>query len=368
MTESIATAALSGTPFPLPARGTAADVTACIGSTPLIRLGALSERTGCEILGKAEFMNPGGSLKDRAALGIVEAAEADGSLRPGGVICEGTAGNTGIGLALVAGARGYRTAIIIPETQTEEKKQSLRMAGAELIEVPAVPYRDPNNYVHVSERLAVHLGAELPAGAIWARQFDNTANAAFHERTTGPEIWAQTGGRIDSFVASVGTGGTIAGVSRALKARSESVRVVVADPPGSALHSWVQTGELMAEGSSITEGIGQGRVTGNLARARIDDSYQIPDSEAVPLIFELIGTEGLVMGPSTGTNLAGALREAERLGPGHTIVTVLCDQGARYRSKLFDPERLRGFGLPVPTWLEGGGALPVSRAALLSTG
>ncbi|MEC9177229.1 MAG: cysteine synthase A [Pseudomonadota bacterium] len=322
-----------------------------IGNTPLIKLRAASARTGCTILGKAEFLNPGGSVKDRAARAIIEAAEARGELRPGGVIVEGTAGNTGIGLALVANARGYRTVIVMPETQSQEKKDMLRLCGADLRLVPALPYRDPGNYVRVSERLAAELAASEPHGAIWANQFDNTANMDAHVRTTGPEIWAQTAGKVDGFVAAVGTGGTLAGTGLALKERNKDVVVALADPMGSAIYNYYQNGELKAEGGSISEGIGQGRITQNLAPAPIDTQFQISDQEALPLVFDLLRHEGLVMGGSTAINIAGAIRLAEQLGPGHTIVTILCDLGHRYQSKLYNPAFLREKGLPVPEWL-----------------
>jgi cysteine synthase A len=324
-----------------------------IGNTLLIRLRRLSELTGCELLGKAEFLNPGGSVKDRAALAIVLDAERRGALAPGGVIVEGTAGNTGIGLTLVGNARGYRTVIVIPETQSQEKKDALRLAGATLYEVPAVPYRNPDNYVHVAERLAASLARTEPAGAIWARQFDNVANREGHRETTGPEIWRQTGGRVDGFVCAVGTGGTLAGVAAALRERKPSVKIGLADPPGAALHAYFTTGTLRAEGSSITEGIGQGRVTANLEGLAVDHAWQIPDAETVQTVFDLVADEGLVLGSSSGINVAGAVRMARALGPGHVIVTILCDSGTRYASRLFNPEFLRSRGLPVPRWLEG---------------
>ncbi|SEQ00959.1 cysteine synthase A [Faunimonas pinastri] len=323
-----------------------------IGNTPLIRLNRASELTGCEILGKAEFLNPGQSVKDRAALWIVRQAERDGSLRPGGTIVEGTAGNTGIGITLVAMARGYRSVIVMPDTQSEEKKQALRLGGADLIEVPAVPYKNPNNYVRVSERLARHLAAKDPNGAIWANQFDNTANREAHIETTGPEIWEQTDGRIDGFICSVGTGGTLAGNAIYLKGQNPAIKIGVADPPGSAIYNWYAHGNLKAEGSSVTEGIGQGRITANLEGAPVDLAYEIPDSESIPLIFDLLREEGLSVGGSTGVNVAGAIRMARDLGPGHTIVTILCDYGTRYASKLFNPEFLRSKDLLVPDWLD----------------
>jgi cysteine synthase A len=323
-----------------------------IGNTPLIKLVRASEATGCTILGKAEFMNPGQSVKDRAALFIIQDAVRRGTLRPGGVIVEGTAGNTGIGLALVANALGFRTVIVIPDTQSQEKKDMLRLCGAELVEVPAVPYSNPNNYVKLSGRLAEQLAKTEPNGAIWANQFDNVANRHGHIETTGPEIWQQTGGKIDGFVCAVGTGGTLAGVGMALKARNPDIRIALADPMGAALYSYYTTGQLKAEGSSITEGIGQGRITRNLEGAPVDVAYQIPDEEAVPIIFDLLDHEGLCMGGSTGINVAGAIRLAKELGPGHTIVTVLCDYGTRYQSKLFNPDFLRSKGLPVPARFE----------------
>jgi len=322
-----------------------------IGNTPLIRLRRASEATGCTILGKAEFLNPGGSVKDRAALGIVLDAEAKGQIRPGGVIVEGTAGNTGIGLALVGNVRGYRTVIVIPDTQSQEKKDMLRLCGADLREVPAVPYKDPNNYVHVSERLARELAETEPNGVIWANQFDNVANRRNHYETTGPEIWRQTDGKVDAFVCSVGTGGTLAGVAMALKERRPAVRVAIADPMGAALYHYYKHGELRAEGSSITEGIGQGRVTRNLEGVPIDDAYQITDEEALPYIFDLLRYEGLCLGGSSGINVAGAVRLARDLGPGHVVVTVLADYGTRYLSRLFNPAFLKSKDLPYPDWL-----------------
>jgi cysteine synthase A len=324
-----------------------------IGQTPLIRLRKASEITGCEILGKAEFLNPGGSVKDRAALAIIEDAEAKGLIRPGGTIVEGTAGNTGIGLALVGNARGYRTVIVMPETQSQEKKDFIRLIGAELRLVSPAPYSDPGNYVHVSDRLAQELNRTEPNGAVWANQFDNTANREGHRRTTGPEIWADTGGRIDAFTCAVGTGGTIAGVAMALKERDPKVRIVVADPMGASLFSYYKTGKLQAEGSSITEGIGTSRITANLAGAPIDDAVQVRDEEALPVIFDLVKEEGLVLGGSSGINVAGAIQIARELGPGHRIVTILCDGGARYQSKLFNADFLKSKGLPVPSWMAG---------------
>ncbi|MBE1203876.1 cysteine synthase A [Aminobacter carboxidus] len=323
-----------------------------IGNTPLIRLKRASEETGCEILGKAEFMNPGQSVKDRAGLFIIRDAEKRGLLRPGGVIVEGTAGNTGIGLTVVAKALGYRTVIVIPDTQSQEKKDALRLLGAELIEVPAVPYKNPNNYVKVSGRLAEQLAKSEPNGAIWANQFDNVANREGHIRTTAAEIWQQTGGKVDGFVSAVGTGGTLAGVAIGLKAKSPAVKIAIADPLGAALYSYYTSGELKAEGSSITEGIGQGRITANLEDFTPDFSYQIPDEEALPIVFGLIQEEGICVGGSTGINIAGAIRLARQLGPGHTIVTVLADFGTRYQSKLFNPDFLRSKSLPVPDWME----------------
>ncbi len=328
------------------------DVVAAIGNTPLIKLREASEATGCTILGKAEFMNPGQSVKDRAALFIIRDAVKRGLLRPGGVVVEGTAGNTGIGLALVANALGYRTVIVIPETQSQEKKDTLRLCGAELIEVPAVPYANPNNYVKLSGRLAEQLAKSEPNGAIWANQFDNVANRQAHIDTTAPEIWRQTDGKVDGFVAAVGSGGTLAGVSIGLKQFNPNVKAVLADPMGAALYSYYKTGTLKAEGSSITEGIGQGRITANLEGAVVDDAYQIPDDEAVRIIFDLLLHEGLCLGGSSGINIAGAIRLAKDLGPGHTIVTVLCDYGSRYQSKLFNPDFMRSKNLPVPEWLE----------------
>lgn len=327
-------------------------ITDAIGNTPLIRLKRASEATGCEIFGKAEFMNPGQSVKDRAALYIIRDAERRGDLRPGGLIVDGTAGNTGIGLTLVANALGYRTVIVIPETQTREKKDMLRLSGAQVVEVPAVPYANDNNYVKISGRLAQELNRIDPNGAIWANQFDNIANRQAHLETTGPEIWEQTGGKLDGFVSAVGTGGTLAGAGTALKERNQNITVALADPPGAALFSYYTTGVLRAEGSSITEGIGQGRITANLEGFTPDVSFQIPDEEAIATVFGLLEEEGLCLGPSSGVNVAGAIRLARQLGPGRTIVTMLCDYGTRYQSKLFNPEFLRSKSLPVPPWLE----------------
>lgn len=323
-----------------------------IGNTPLIKLQRASEETGCNILGKAEFLNPGQSVKDRAALFIIQDAVAKGQLKPGGVIVEGTAGNTGIGLALVGNALGFRSVIVIPDTQSQEKKDMLKLAGATLVEVPAVAYANPNNYVKVSGRLAEALAKTEPNGAVWANQFDNIANRQAHIETTGPEIWDQTEGTIDGFVSAVGTGGTLAGCGIALKERNSLIKIALADPFGAALYSYYTTGELKSEGSSITEGIGQGRITANLEGAPIDLAYRISDAEAVEIVFDLLEYEGLCLGSSSGINVAGAIRLAKELGPGHTIVTVLCDFGTRYQSKLFNPEFLREKGLPVPGWLE----------------
>ena len=316
-----------------------------IGNTPLIRLRGPSELTACNVLGKAEFLNPGGSVKDRAALYMILDAEKRGVLKPGGTIVEGTAGNTGIGLALVGNARGYRTVIIIPNTQSQEKKDMLRLCGAELREVPAVPYKDPNNYVHVSQRVAQELGG------FWANQWDNTANRDGHYRSTGPEIWEQTEGRIDGFTCAIGTGGTLAGVSKFLKEKNKRVRTVAADPMGAAMYSWIKHKVIKSEGSSVTEGIGLGRVTGNVKDALIDDAYQIADQEALPWIYRLLKEEGLCLGGSSAINVAGAIRLAKELGPGHTVVTILADSGTRYQSKLFNPKFLKEKGLPCPDWL-----------------
>jgi cysteine synthase A len=324
---------------------------ATVGNTPLIRLKAASEATGCDIYGKAEFLNPGGSVKDRAALAIITDAEKKGQLRPGGVIVEGTAGNTGIGLALVANARGYRTVIVMPETQSQEKKDMLRLCGADLRLVPAAPYANPNNYVRYSGRLAEEMAQSEPNGAIWANQFDNVANRQGHYETTGKEIWEQTDGKVDGFTCSVGSGGTLAGVGLALKERNKDVRIVLSDPMGSALYGHYKSGVLKAEGNSITEGIGQGRVTKNLEGAPIDDAFQITDEEALPILYDLLQHEGLCLGGSSGINVAGAMRLARQLGKGRTVVTMLCDSGTRYQSKLFNPVFLRQKNLPVPPWL-----------------
>jgi cysteine synthase A len=333
------------------------DLADTIGNTPLLKLKKASELTGCTILGKAEFMNPGQSVKDRAALYIIKDAVAKGLLKPGGTIVEGTAGNTGIGLALVGASMGFRTVIVIPETQSQEKKDMLRLAGAELVQVPAAPYRNPNNYVRYSGRLAEALAKTEPNGAIWANQFDNVANRQAHVETTGPEIWDQTGGRVDGFICAVGSGGTLAGVALALQGKG--VKIGLADPEGAALHSWYTTGKLEAPGSSITEGIGQGRITANLEGLKPDFSYRIPDSEALPIVFDLLQDEGLCMGGSTGINIAGAMRMARDMGPGKTIVTILCDYGSRYQSKVYNPTFLREKGLPVPDWLDRPGrAIP----------
>ncbi len=330
------------------------DLADAVGKTPLIRLRRVSEETGCEILGKAEFMNPGQSVKDRAALFIIRDAIARGDLKPGGTIVEGTAGNTGIGLALVGASMGFKTVIVIPETQSEEKKDMLRLAGAELVQVPAAPYRNPNNFVRYSERLARELNKTEPNGAIWANQFDNVANRQAHIETTGPEILEQTGGKVDGFICACGSGGTLAGVAEVLQ--PAGVKIGLADPMGAALYSYYTTGELAFEGGSIAEGIGQVRITKNLEGLTPDFSYQIPDAEAVPIVFNLLREEGLVMGGSTGINVAGAVRLAKELGPGHTIVTILCDYGTRYQSKLFNPAFLKEKNLPVPDWMGAGPA------------
>ncbi len=322
-----------------------------VGNTPLIRLRKVSEETGCTILGKAEFLNPGGSVKDRAALFIILDAEKRGELKPGGIVVEGTAGNTGIGLALVGNARGYRTVIVIPETQSQEKKDMLRLCGAELRQVPAVPYKNSENYVHVSERLAGELAKSEPNGVLWANQWDNTANRDAHLKGTGPEIWRQTEGRVDGFICAVGTGGTLAGVSSFLKQKKSNVVTACADPPGAAMYCWFNQGRLESEGDSITEGIGQGRVTKNLEKAKVDRAYRISDEESVQVCFDLLEHEGLCLGGSSGVNVAGAVRLAKDLGPGKTIVTILCDSGTRYLSKLFNPQFLKEKNLPIPHWL-----------------
>ena len=323
-----------------------------IGNTPLIRLNRLSDATGCEILGKAEFMNPGGSVKDRAALGIVRDAERRGALQPGGTIVEGTAGNTGIGLAVVGNCLGYRTVIVMPDNQSRDKADTLRAYGADLRLVPAVPFRDPNHFVHTSRRLAEELATTEPAGAVWANQFDNVANREYHQRTTAAEIWAQTGGRVDGFICSVGTGGTLAGTARGLRAFKPGIRIGLADPQGSALYNWFTVGELKAEGSSVSEGIGTTRITANFADTPIDHPYQIPDGESVPLVYDLIRSEGLLLGASSGVNVAGAVRLARELGPGHVIVTILCDTGLKYRQRLFHREFRAARGLSLPDWLK----------------
>jgi cysteine synthase A len=328
------------------------DVIAAIGNTPLIRLNRVSDATGCEIWGKAEFLNPGQSVKDRAALWIIRDAERRGQLRPGGTIVEGTAGNTGIGLTMVANALGYKSVIVIPETQSQEKKDALTLLGAELIQVPAKPYKNPNNYIRISGRLAEKLARELPNGAVWANQFDNVANRQAHIESTGPEIWEQTDGKVDGFICAVGSGGTLAGVATALRARNPNIQIGLADPEGAALFEYYTHGELKSSGNSITEGIGQGRITANLQGLEVDRAYQIPDTEALPYVFDLLEHEGLCLGGSSGINIAGAVRLARDLGPGKTIVTILCDYGNRYQSKLFNPDFLRSKNLPVPHWLE----------------
>ena len=336
----------------------APDVTAAIGNTPLIKLRKASELTGCTILGKAEFMNPGQSVKDRAALFIIRDAIRSGRLKPGGTVVEGTAGNTGIGLTMVANAMGFKSVIVIPDTQSQEKKDTLRMLGAELVEVPAAPYKNPNNFVRYSGRLAERLNDEREGGAIWANQFDNVANRQAHIETTGPEIWEQTDGRIDGFICAAGSGGTIVGTGMALKQRNKDIRIGLADPHGAALYSYFTTGELKAEGSSISEGIGQGRITANLENAPIDHVWRIGDAQAVEIVFDLLKEEGLCMGASTGVNIAGAMELAREMGPGHTIVTVLCDFGSRYQSRLYNPEFLRSKDLPVPDWMEAPLSVP----------
>ncbi len=334
----------------------AMDVSRAVGNTPLIKLKRASEETGCTILGKAEFMNPGQSVKDRAALSIIQDAVAKGELKPGGTIVEGTAGNTGIGLTIVGAALGYKSVIVIPETQSQEKKDTLRLLGAELVEVPAKPYRNPNNYVKYSARLAAKLAAERPGGAIWANQFDNVANRQAHIDTTAPELWTQTDGKIDGFACAVGSGGTLAGVSMGLKAKRTDIQIAIADPPGAALYNYYKNGELKSEGSSITEGIGQGRITANLEDAVVDHAFQVPDARAVEIVFQLLEEEGLCLGASSGVNVAGAIELARAMGPGHTIATILCDFGSRYQSKLFNPAFLREKSLPVPAWLIDNGA------------
>ncbi|WP_448326353.1 cysteine synthase A [Sulfitobacter sp. M13] len=328
----------------------ASDLAQAIGNTPLIRLRKASEETSCEIYGKAEFMNPGQSVKDRAALFIIQDAIANGTLKPGGTIVEGTAGNTGIGLALVGASMGFKTVIVIPETQSQEKKDMLRLAGAELVQVPAAPYRNPNNFVRYSERLANELARTTNEGVIWANQFDNVANRQAHIETTGPEIWEQTGGKVDGFCCAVGSGGTLAGIGMALQPKG--VKIAIADPDGAALHNYYTKGELVAEGGSIAEGIGQVRITKNLEGFTPDFSYNVSDAEALPYVFDLLQHEGLCLGASSGVNVAGAVRLAKDMGPGHTIVTILCDFGTRYQSKLFNPEFLREKNLPVPGWLD----------------
>ena len=340
------------------------DVIAAIGNTPLIHLRRASELTGCTLLGKAEFLNPGQSIKDRAALFLVRDAIARGLLRPGGTIVEGTGGNTGIGLALVGNALGHRTVIVIPDSQSQEKKDMLRLVGAELVEVPVVPHQDPNHYVKVSGRLAQALDAHEPHGAFWTQQFDNLANRQAHLDTTGPEIWAQTQGRVDGFICAVGTGGTLSGVALALKARNPNIVIGLVDPLGSAIYHWHTHGELKTEGSSVVEGIGQARLTANIDGTPIDEAFQVPDSEALPLLYQLLQDEGLCLGGSSAINVAGAIRLARRLGPGHTIVTVLCDSGSRYASRLYNPDFLRSKGLPVPPFLERGPSLHPVHALL----
>ena len=328
------------------------DFADAVGNTPLIKLRKASEITGCTILGKAEFLNPGGSVKDRAALHIILDAEERGDLKPGGLIVEGTAGNTGIGLALAGNARGYRTLIVIPETQSQEKKDMLRLCGAELKEVPALPFKDPNNYVHIAERLGAELAASDPNGAFYANQWDNLSNRNAHIRSTGPEIWTDTGGKIDGFTCAIGTGGTLAGIAMYLKDQNKDIVTAVSDPPGAAMYEYFKNGELKSEGGSITEGIGQGRITGNIDGAPIDDAYRIEDSESVQMCFDLLKEEGLCLGASSGVNVAGAIRMAREIGPGKTIVTLLCDSGTRYMTKLYNPAFLREKGLPTPSWMD----------------
>jgi cysteine synthase A len=328
------------------------DLEAAIGHTPLIRLNKASELTGCEILGKAEFMNPGQSVKDRAALFIIRDAIARGDLKPGGTIVEGTAGNTGIGIALVAASMGFRSIIVIPESQSQEKKDMIRLAGAELVQVPAAPYKNPNNYIRYSERLAIAMAKTEPNGAIWANQFDNTANRQAHIETTAPEIWTQTDGRVDGFICAIGSGGTLAGVAMGLREKSNDIKIGLADPHGSGMYGYYANGVIKSEGNSITEGIGQGRITRNLEGLSVDMPYTIPDTESLPLVFDLLEHEGLCVGGSSGVNIAGAIRMAQDLGPGKTIVTMLCDYGTRYQTKLFNPEFLKSKDLPVPQWLD----------------
>ncbi|MBS0269870.1 MAG: cysteine synthase A [Proteobacteria bacterium] len=330
----------------------ASTVAEAVGNTPLIKLRRASEETGCTILAKAEFMNPGQSVKDRAALYIIQDAIAKKRLRPGGVIVEGTAGNTGIGLTIIGNSMGFRTVIVVPETQSIEKKDTLRLLGAEVVEVPAVPYSNPNNYVKYSERLAQARAASEPNGAIWADQFDNVANRQAHVETTAAEIWHQTDGKVDAFVSAIGTGGTLAGVAQGLRERNNSIKIALADPPGAALYSFYTSGKLHAEGTSITEGIGQGRITKNLEGFTPDFAFQIPDAESLAIAFDLLSEEGLCVGSSSGVNVAGAIRLAKTLGPNHVIVTILCDLGTRYQSKMFNPEFLRGRNLPIPAWLQ----------------
>ena len=327
------------------------DFLSAIGNTPLIKLRAISEQTGCDIYGKAEFMNPGGSVKDRAALAIIKDAEARGELRPGGLIVEGTAGNTGIGLTMVGNAKGYRSVIVMPETQSQEKKDALRICGADLRLVPAKPYKDPGNYVRYSETLAAELAKTHDAGVIWANQFDNTANMQGHYESTGPEIWEQTEGKVDGFICAVGSGGTLAGVGSFLKEKNANIKIGLSDPNGSALYNYYKEGELKSEGNSVSEGIGQGRITKNLAKAPVDMAFRVSDEDSLPLIYDLMQHEGLYMGGSTAINIAGAVEMAKEMGPGHTIVTILCDSGQRYQSKIWNPEFLRSKNLPVPEWL-----------------
>ncbi len=328
------------------------DLPNAVGNTPLIRLRKASEITGCEIYGKAEFMNPGQSVKDRAALGIIKDAIKSGKLQPGGTIVEGTAGNTGIGLALVGAALGFKTVIVIPETQSQEKKDMIRLAGAQLVQVPAKPYKDPNNYVKYSARLAEKLAKTEPNGAIWANQFDNVANREAHVVSTAPEIWEQTDGKVDGFICAVGSGGTLAGVAKGLRAKNKDIKIGIADPDGAALFNYYKNGELKSSGDSIAEGVGQGRITANLEGLNVDMPFNIPDAEALPIVFDLLQDEGLCMGCSTGINIAGAIRMAKEMGPGHKIVTILCDYGNRYQSKIFNPTFLKAMNLPVPEWLD----------------